>query len=470
MSHKADRRWFRGIVTTLASICFSSIIGRWIDNSKNRLITLFTTITANRISVVCASVCWFFLVSDGINGESPIGTRSQLGLHGRASEAPIKMPELAKGLMFAAVLSLGVIEKLSGSANMMSMERDWVVTVCGSNDGAMLTKLNSTMRRIDLICKLIAPILISLLISIFGSIRIGVVIVGAMSALSWGVEYWCAKRVWNGNAALRVPKVVPVHDDGADNSQGVMEPGNPYPRFLAKRVQWFRRYFEDFNNYFSCGVWIPSFSLTLLHLSALSYGATFITFLLNYGFSLNLITIARAIGSVVEISSTLVTPVGVERLSKARCDRPVQRDEETESNQPLLDSTGEGPVNATAETQIGLCRFGIWGFTWQFANLVCCNRPIYTLQELKILDPGRACPVGTFFQKPTRSSSRSFTSKHIPRKIRTSFILSPCTPNNDKPLRFPLALPFWIMDLRSHNPTANPNSRTLPSTILFCRC
>lgn len=133
------------------------------------------------------------------------------------------------------------------------------------------------------------------------------------------------------------------------------------------------RYMQDFKNYFHTTVYIPSLSLSLLHLSALSYGATFITFLLSAGFSLDMITIARAIGSVVEISSTVVTPFGVHVLGKARNHGKigvlVRHRERATSSAALLGRDG-AENEGEDRTVTGLERLGLWGLGWQLLNLV----------------------------------------------------------------------------------------------------
>ncbi|KAF4630247.1 hypothetical protein G7Y89_g7893 [Cudoniella acicularis] len=344
----------RGIVRTLASICFASTVGRWVDKAPHRLKTLSSTITVNRVAVICASILWFFIVEPG---KSDNGAHLESGFRG----PPIT--NVVKDGMFALILFLGILETLSASGNMLSMERDFIVTASDPDGGPYdLTHLNSIMRRIDLICKLIAPILISAIISVTG-IKIGVLVVGSMSSASWGVELFCAKRVWDANPRLRVLKTV------AESlpSTPVLLSQNPF----AKIFRALRQYGQDFKNYFSSPVWIPSLALSFLHLSALAYNATFITFLLNVGFSLGLITIARAAGSVVEISSTLVTPVGVQYLSKAKDHGRFRGEtrasmESADSRQGLL---GEIPeVQAGVET--GLERLGLWGISWQLLNLV----------------------------------------------------------------------------------------------------
>lgn len=268
--------------------------------------------------------------------------------------------------MFSLILILGIFETLSASGNLLSMERDWVVTAAAPDGQPYdLTHLNSVMRRIDLICKLVAPLLISFVVSATNH-RVGVVVVGGMSAASWAVEVWCAKIVWTRNPHLQVPKMATSSENTpyeADDNQALA-----HLELLTRLSRGLRRYIQDFENYFASTVWVPSLALSLLHLSALSYGATFVTFLLNIGFSLELITVARAVGSVIEISSTLVAPVGVQYLGKAAS---------THGRFQGDDIAGDGDVSAflgrnpeQGRTEAGLERLGLWGITSQLLNLV----------------------------------------------------------------------------------------------------
>ncbi|RDW94335.1 hypothetical protein BP5796_00098 [Coleophoma crateriformis] len=329
----------RGIVRNLANICFSSAVGRAIDKAPDRFEILIYTILANRVAVIGASTIWYFLL---------LGNNSNV----------------IKAMQFACILSFGVIEAVSANGNMLAMERDWVPAL-KAPDGQPydLTNLNAVMRRIDLICKLAAPIFISTVISLTG-VRTGAAVVGCMSAVSWGLEYWCARRVWLGNAQLRVPKV--VRDPGGNgSSEGLTR--------WQKLALGLKGYGQGFKNYFGSSVWIPSMSLALLHMSLLSYGAVFITYLLSVGYSLELITIARAAGSLVEISSTVVTPVGVKLLGKAHDHggRYQQIDEERDdeiNDQTILNA--EDRPQKPGRTETGLERLGLWGISWQLINLV----------------------------------------------------------------------------------------------------
>jgi iron-regulated transporter 1 len=262
---------------------------------------------------------------------------------------------------------------------MMSMERDWIITVAAPDGQAYdLTRLNAVMRRIDLICKLVAPIVLSIIISASGSVQIGVLVVGGMSAASWTVEWWCARRVWKNSPKLRQPKIVqdfrndPAMAETLEELPALSRVQSRGYGLMQKTTGWFLRYAQDLKNYFSSHVWIPSLALSLLHLSALSYSATFITYLLDVGFSLNLITIARAVGSVVEIGSTIVTPLGVSYLGKAHHHNRLPSEyEEIDSGSALLEES----LEHHGSTETGLERLGLWGITWQLLNLVSHKAP-----------------------------------------------------------------------------------------------
>ncbi|PQE11180.1 iron transporter protein [Rutstroemia sp. NJR-2017a BVV2] len=399
------------------------IVGRWVDNAPDRLKTLLTTVTINRVGVICASVLWFFIVEPSGAGEG-----------GHGSEMSVEaLDGIVKIGLFVLILWLGVLEGLSASGNMLSMERDWVMTAAGPEGHKYdLTHLNATMRRIDLSCKLLAPILVSVITSAAG-IKIGVVVVGGMSAASWGIEMWCAKRVWAGNANLQKRKVVEDVDMSTESRE---------VRGCVKKVGDALRLLRgDFRRYFSTKVWIPSLSLSLLHLSALSYGATFITFLLNAGFSLDSITFARAAGCVVEISSTVVTPIGVEYLSKAhghgRYDGLPTRDDLGEG---LLESDGE-EANESGKTTTGLERLGLWGLTWQLINLTfgLTGIQIPVTLILWILSTPSSTPLPATVARilPTQPTAR--VSMLLPLLLFTNLSLS--------------RLGLWIFDLTTQQLT-----------------
>ncbi|XXG98718.1 hypothetical protein Hte_005047 [Hypoxylon texense] len=347
------------IIVYFAMILFSSSVGRWVERSPDRLRTLLSTILCNRGSVILGSFFWILILSQ----RDPAGDDE-------AAAFVFPPNAFLKGVGFAVAVALGIVERLSASGNLISMERDWVVAVAAPAGRPYdLTHLNAAMRRIDLVCKLLSPILVSAAISALGSVRLGVVFTGLTSLLSIPVEVFSATRVWKSSPLLQAPRAV----------------APPAPRRTeVESRSWLarsRQYFHGFEMYFGTTVWIPSVALALLHFNMLTWRATFITYLINIGYSLNTITIARAIGSVFEISSTVITPRGIEYMGKARHHSRLSGEDDDESAVGLIASEQE--ESRDVQTVIGLQRFGLWGVSWQLISTMPVVLALWAISALK---------------------------------------------------------------------------------------
>ncbi|KAI3332694.1 Ferroportin1-domain-containing protein [Ustulina deusta] len=348
----------RMIVVYIAMILLSSAVGHWVERSPDRLRTLVSTICCNRVSVVLGSFFWLFILSQEnlLTGDTPAAAPPRFAL---------PRNDTLKGVIFAVAVAFGIVERLSAFGNLISMERDWVVAVAGPTGHPYdLTNLNAVMRRIDLVCKLISPIMISIVISATGSVRIGVLYTGLGSLVSIPIELLSAKRVWNGCAVLRVPKRVPVSEPAHGSAAGGEEGGARMGCWSGK----LRQYFQGLGMYFNTSVWMPSFALAMLHFNMLTWRATFITYLINIGYSLTTITLARTIGSVFEVSSTIITPRGIVYLGKNSRHGAASGDE---SNVSLLrEEPQQEEPTSDAQTIVGLQRLGLWGISSQLLNTI----------------------------------------------------------------------------------------------------
>jgi iron-regulated transporter 1 len=76
-----------------------------------------------------------------------------------------------------------------------------VVVICSGHPAAVLTKINSVIRRIDLSCKLLAPVLAGFVIS-FISTQASAVALALWSLASVGLQYWLFVSVYNGVPVL----------------------------------------------------------------------------------------------------------------------------------------------------------------------------------------------------------------------------------------------------------------------------
>ena len=228
-----------------------------------------------------------------------------------------------------------MVEKLSRGTNILSMERDWIPTLANPTFNTTtktlydLTHLNTVMRRIDLLCKLVAPLAVSTFISAVGSERIAVTVVASISTLSWGLECWCVQQVWNQNSRLRAPKE-PVNGssdiepndqmsgglDGYTKDFNVPRHSSFFQRVMLDAKDSIHTHVEGLRYYFNTPVWIPSVCAAVPHASVLTFSGTMITYILNAGFPLDLVTGAKAAGAVFELGSTILFPWAIGVLAK----------------------------------------------------------------------------------------------------------------------------------------------------------
>lgn len=77
-----------------------------------------------------------------------------------------------------------------------------VVVISEGQPTGVLTNMNSTIRRIDLICKLFAPVVTGFIIS-FVSLTASALTIALWNILSVCLQYWLLVSVYNGIPALK---------------------------------------------------------------------------------------------------------------------------------------------------------------------------------------------------------------------------------------------------------------------------
>lgn len=76
-----------------------------------------------------------------------------------------------------------------------------VVVISNGQPPEVLTKMNSVIRRIDLVCKLLAPVFTGFIIS-FISLKASALVLALWNTTSVWFQYWLLKSVYDGIPAL----------------------------------------------------------------------------------------------------------------------------------------------------------------------------------------------------------------------------------------------------------------------------
>ncbi|KAL4901580.1 hypothetical protein BDW74DRAFT_159745 [Aspergillus multicolor] len=279
------------LVRSLFAVLFSSWLGSLVDR-VDRLSAIRHSIVWQRIPVAVSCVCLGFL-----------------------SRSP---PVHVEWMLFVALVLFAGVEKLAATANTVSVERDWAVVI---SDALLVSRkdLNASMRRIDLFCKLVAPVVVSLMdgllstkVAIWGVLGLNVAVVL--------VEYFAIAQVYHSIPQLdrNTERQATTAEDEEDVEEGQAEERPSSPRHTGTIKHHIRSTIAPWREYTYQLVFLASFALSLLYLTVLSFGPTMVTFLLYSGFS-SLQVSAMRIGAVLaEISGTVVAPFLMDRIGPIR--------------------------------------------------------------------------------------------------------------------------------------------------------
>jgi hypothetical protein len=149
-----------------AAIALTVPVGRWIDRA-DRLAIVRTSIIGQRVAVAISCVLLWALLSQPLSNS-------------------------VQNAVFAGSVLCACVEKLAASANLVAIERDWVVIVTEGNEDAR-RMMNARMRRIDLFCKLLGPLAVAMVAT--ASVEAAIWLTLGMNMASLAVEYFCIETV-----------------------------------------------------------------------------------------------------------------------------------------------------------------------------------------------------------------------------------------------------------------------------------
>ncbi|KAF2794147.1 hypothetical protein K505DRAFT_324959 [Melanomma pulvis-pyrius CBS 109.77] len=271
---------------------------------------------------------------------------------------------------FAASIVLACIEKLAFIGNTISVERDWLIVVA---DSLSLERqdLNSSMRRIDLVCKLIAPLGISLVDAYSTKLAIWVVL--CQNLISAMFEYFAIARVFFAVAELALGKgtrtlgTESIPEDEDEIGAGVDSSPHSNLSFSVRGCFAFiLDYLRPWKDYVQNPAFLASFSLSLLYLTVLSFGSQMTTYLLTLKFTSVHISVLRLAAVALELSATCAAPLLMRKIG------PVRSGLWFINEQLIAVALAVGlftSVNSQAQLAgvalifgVTLSRFGLWGF------------------------------------------------------------------------------------------------------------
>ena len=261
--------------------------------------------------------------------------------------------------IFCVLVFLGMVAKAGSMLNKISIHKDWSV-VLAKGSKATQTHINSSMRRVDLTCSILAPMAVGILSGTVGPART-CICVAVWSACSIFVEWHINQWVYHKIPDLQIPK------QAKKPQPSVVECGGAGPQKKQSMVaeQW---------NMFVAYVRHPAFGVSLpyclLYSSLLSFGGIIVSFLRTLGCSDALLAAGRGTAALVAIGATVAVPPMVKRFGLVKTGL-ISNYLQLTCLLPLLIAfafltPGDPATNKTiiALVFVSICcsRFGLWAF------------------------------------------------------------------------------------------------------------
>ncbi|TPX58205.1 hypothetical protein CcCBS67573_g09185, partial [Chytriomyces confervae] len=211
------------LIITGVSILFGSHVGRFAvswSESRSRLKIVVASIVVQKVSIAVSAgllLRLFFMDLEDKTGSL---------------------------LFFAAVTAAGAAQRLAHRASVIAVEKDWAVVLV-RGDALLQTVLNAYLRRVDLVCKLAAPLFVSL-VAIPLSVPWTMLVVTAVSLASIPIEILLIRLVFFSSIDLQ------SHVKESVSAESIVKSGTDelvpleiYPESQAPNDRSFREHDSD---------------------------------------------------------------------------------------------------------------------------------------------------------------------------------------------------------------------------------
>jgi solute carrier family 40 (iron-regulated transporter), member 1 len=325
---------FFGFFTTSAAILFSGTVGSYVD-SIPRLTLVRLCIVTQKVSagIAYALILLLFLLRPLREGAE----------QGRSAPAPV-------WLIFSGVVLMGCVLKLSTIGISIAVERDWITTIA-DGDERRLGMLNTLIRRIDLISKLVAPLFVSMLTTTI-SYSWSVKILLGLAVTTLIFEYWCEDvlrlfillvlTIYKG-IGIVYNKLPTLSHPRSGGEQLTAEPSpvpppvtrksSPTRRLLAALQKQYRHWLEFIRHpifpsslaisalYMTVLSWVRHLSRSsdlLNYLGSISFDGAMVSYLKTHSYEDAFIAGMRGVAVVAGLAGTIAMPLMEKKLGLIR--------------------------------------------------------------------------------------------------------------------------------------------------------
>lgn len=293
-----------GVVGCVTIILFAALVGHWIDNVSRLKAARWPLIIQN--SLVTLSAVFVCLTLD-----DQWGFRSQ--------------HQVVFGFQVVIII-LASAAQLASVASNISISKDWVVVIA-AGDEDKLARLNTMCRRIDLVTKICAPLLVGQIMNLASDV-VSAMVIAVWNIISMAIEYTLLFHIYKRVPALanpRGPSTSRNRKDLTDTNETEMEtlaseasPNIDIDRERSRFIQPLNSYVSMWASYFKQDVMPAGIGLAFLYMTVLSFDNVTIGYAYNQGVAEWILGLLSGTGAVIGILGTLAFPVLLRKVGLIR--------------------------------------------------------------------------------------------------------------------------------------------------------
>ncbi|CAO3628735.1 unnamed protein product [Cunninghamella blakesleeana] len=292
-----------GFLTTLSGVLFSTYVGGLVDKTT-RFKFVSMTLFLQKISIILSCILFYLLFL--------IKPSSSLSSSLSSSSLSSDLEYYLNRGGYVLIIFLGCLLKLSSIGNTIAVEKDWVLVISRGNTETMVT----IMKRIDLFCKMMAPISVGFLTL---TSPMAPLMIAFWNVISYLIEYQLLYKVYLTYPELddardttpllsdQLLQEEVIGDTIMDNHNNNNNTSN-YTNLSNHQQQQEERSFT-WKDYIHHRAFLPSLSISLLYLTVLSFGGIMVSYLKLIGYDDITLGILRAVAGICGIASTALFPL-----------------------------------------------------------------------------------------------------------------------------------------------------------------
>ncbi|XP_002918714.1 solute carrier family 40 member 1 isoform X1 [Ailuropoda melanoleuca] len=294
-----------GLVVAGSVLILGAIIGDWVDKNA-RLRVAQTSLVVQNVSVI---LCGIILMMVFLHKNELLTM-----YHGWVLTS-----------CYILIITIANIANLASTATTITIQRDWIVVVAGG-DRSKLADMNATIRRIDQLTNILAPMAVGQIMT-FGSAVIGCGFISAWNLVSMCVEYFLLWKVYQKTPALAVKAALKVeeaelkqlnlHKETEPKSlegthlMGEKDPNvreledEQEPSCASQMAEPFRTFRDGWVSYYNQPVFLAGMGLAFLYMTVLGFDCITTGYAYTQGLSGSILSILMGASAITGIMGTV---------------------------------------------------------------------------------------------------------------------------------------------------------------------